>query len=73
MRSSLNTRRKMNIPLVDLKAQHESIRAEIDEAVGRVIERGEFILGPEVEAFEEETPAFNAPGYDRIHTRKSLR
>ena len=73
MRSPLNTRRKMNIPLVDLKAQYGSIREEIDEAVWRVIERGEFILGSEVEAFEEEMAAFNAPGYDRIHTRKSLR
>jgi len=59
--------------MVDLKAQYESIREEIDGAIRRVIERGEFILGSEVEAFKEEMAAFNAPGYDRIHTRKSLR
>ena len=59
----------MKVPLVDLRAQYASIREEIDEAVTRVIERGEFILGSEGEAFEEDTATFNAPGYDRIHTR----
>ena len=48
----------MRVPLVDLKAQYESIREEVDEAVRRVIERGEFILGSEVEAFEEEMAAY---------------
>ena len=42
------------IPLVDLKAQHRSIRAELDAAVGSVLESGRFILGPEVQAFERE-------------------
>ncbi|HEX9097372.1 MAG TPA: DegT/DnrJ/EryC1/StrS family aminotransferase [Candidatus Dormibacteraeota bacterium] len=42
------------IPLVDLKAQYRSIKAEIDAAVGAVLEKGTFILGPEVEAFERE-------------------
>ncbi|MCK4221318.1 MAG: hypothetical protein KAX25_00500 [Dehalococcoidia bacterium] len=59
----------MRVPLVDLKAQYDSIKEEIDEAVRRVIKRGEFIPGSEVEAFEEDTATFNAPGYDRIHTR----
>ena len=48
----------MKIPLVDLKAQYGSIKEEIDEAVRRVIERGEFILGPEVEALEKEVAAY---------------
>ncbi len=42
------------IPLVDLKAQHRSIRAELDAAIGGVLESGRFILGPEVQAFERE-------------------
>ena len=42
------------IPLVDLKAQHRSIKAEVDAAVGRVLESGRYILGPEVQAFERE-------------------
>ena len=42
------------IPLVDLKAQYALIRDEVDEAIHSVIERASFILGEEVEAFEEE-------------------
>ena len=42
----------MMIPLVDLKKQYESIRDEIDAAVGDVLETSQFILGPRVEAFE---------------------
>jgi dTDP-4-amino-4,6-dideoxygalactose transaminase len=42
------------IPVVDLKKQYESIRAELDAAFARVMERGFFILGPEVAAFEQE-------------------
>src|SRR6185436_13623349 len=41
------------VPFVDLKAQYQSIKAEIDEAVARVIQNTSFILGPEVEAFEQ--------------------
>ena len=44
----------MKITLVDPRAQYRSIKLEIDEAVRRVIESGEFILGSEVEAFEQE-------------------
>ncbi|MEG3440275.1 DegT/DnrJ/EryC1/StrS family aminotransferase [Pannus brasiliensis CCIBt3594] len=41
------------IPFLDLKLQHASIRTEIDEAIARVIDSTQFILGEEVEAFEE--------------------
>lgn len=44
----------MEIPLVDLKAQYQSIKEEIDAAVARVFQSGQFILGREVEGFEEE-------------------
>jgi dTDP-4-amino-4,6-dideoxygalactose transaminase len=42
------------IPIVDLKAQYHSIKADIDAAVGRVLESAQFILGEEVAAFERE-------------------
>ncbi|HEX3760812.1 MAG TPA: DegT/DnrJ/EryC1/StrS family aminotransferase, partial [Kofleriaceae bacterium] len=42
----------MSVPLVDLAAQHAPLRAEILEAVARVIDSGQFILGPEVERLE---------------------
>jgi len=48
----------MKIPLVDLRAQYASIKAEIDQAIQRVVESGRFILGEEVQAFEEEFAAF---------------
>ena len=44
----------MTIPLVDLKVQYNSIKGEIDAAIDRVLQNGQFILGPEVKAFEEE-------------------
>jgi dTDP-4-amino-4,6-dideoxygalactose transaminase len=44
----------MPVPLVDLKAQYHTIKLEIDEAMRRVIEGADFILGAEVDAFEQE-------------------
>lgn len=41
------------IPFVDLKAQYRSIKDEVNAAIGRVLENTSFILGPEVQAFEE--------------------
>src|ERR1700686_3887394 len=46
------------IPLVDLKAQYQDVKAEIDAAVAAVLESGHFILGPEVQAFEREFSAY---------------
>ncbi len=41
------------IPLVDLHAQYERIKPEMDAALQRVLDSNQFILGPEVAAFEE--------------------
>lgn len=46
------------VPLLDLKAQYTSIRSEIRDAVDRVMDSQQFILGPEVEAFEQEIAAY---------------
>lgn len=46
------------IPQGDLAREYASIRGEIDAAVARVLARGEFILGREVEAFEREFAAW---------------
>jgi len=48
----------MVIPLTDLKAQYSSIKDEIDAAIQRVVQQGQFILGAEVGAFEEEMAAY---------------
>jgi dTDP-4-amino-4,6-dideoxygalactose transaminase len=41
------------IPFLDLKAQYQQTKPEIDAAVVRAINSANFVLGPEVEAFEE--------------------
>jgi dTDP-4-amino-4,6-dideoxygalactose transaminase len=46
------------VPALDLKAQYQSIRDEIDAVVRRVIESQYFILGPEVSEFEAEAAAY---------------
>jgi dTDP-4-amino-4,6-dideoxygalactose transaminase len=43
----------MNIPFVDLKAQYESIKNEIDSAISEVISKSAFVGGPFVESFEK--------------------
>jgi dTDP-4-amino-4,6-dideoxygalactose transaminase len=45
------------IPLLDLKAQYRNIKPELDEAVLSVLASAQFILGPEVAAFEREFAA----------------
>jgi dTDP-4-amino-4,6-dideoxygalactose transaminase len=45
------------IPFVNLKAEYRSIKPEIDAAVARVFETGQFVLGDEVAAFEREFAA----------------
>ena len=42
------------IPLVDLQAQHERIRGEVEAAALRVLRSGRYASGPEVEAFEQQ-------------------
>jgi dTDP-4-amino-4,6-dideoxygalactose transaminase len=44
----------VSIPVFELKRQYAEIGREIDAAIGRVMARGNFILGEEVAAFEEE-------------------
>lgn len=44
----------MNIPMLDLKAQYESIKDEINKKVLDTLSSQRFILGPEVEALEQE-------------------
>jgi len=46
------------IPLVDVKAQYEPLRPRIREAIDAVLESGEFILGPNVAAFEREAAGY---------------
>mgnify|MGYP000957613965 CR=1 FL=1 len=56
---SPNNSEKVNsVPLLDLKAQYQSIRNEILPVVERVLESQYFILGPEVEGLEQEVAEY---------------
>lgn len=48
----------MKIPLVDLHAQYETIKPEIDAAIQRTIDKTAFILGPEAKQFEDHFAEF---------------
>lgn len=60
MISKTQTTPSLPVPLLDLKAQHATIRAEVREAIDRVVESQQFILGPEVEALEREVAEYSA-------------
>lgn len=47
------------IPLIDLKLQQDRIRDAIEAAVRRVLDHGVYIMGPEVQALEQELAAFS--------------
>ena len=53
----------MKIPILDLTAQYRSIKKEIDAAIMKVVESQSFILGHEVENFEEEAAAYCGTKY----------
>jgi len=51
------------IPLVDLRAQYLTIKSDIAAAIGRVLDTGQFVLGEEVEAFEQEFAAYQGAAH----------
>jgi len=48
------------IPFLDLKAQYRTIKSDIDAAVHKILDSGQYVLGEEVELFEREFAAFHA-------------
>src|SRR6267154_2792215 len=48
----------IKVPYLDLKAQYKGIKPEIDAAIARVLDSGQFVLGTEVAGFEEEFAAY---------------
>ncbi|MBI3086893.1 MAG: DegT/DnrJ/EryC1/StrS family aminotransferase, partial [candidate division NC10 bacterium] len=65
----------MAVPVLDLRAQYQRIRQVIDDAVRGVLESGQFVLGPNVRALEDELASFLgvartvalASGTDALH------
>ncbi len=52
-----------SIPLVDLRAQYLSIKAEVDEAIASVLHSGRFIGGEEVKTFASEFSTYHQTKY----------
>lgn len=48
------------IPFIDLKTQYRSLQTQIKERINRVLEHGQFIMGPEVKELEEKLAAYTA-------------
>lgn len=48
----------MPVPFVDLRAQHDEVRAEIDAAIKEIIDNSSFIGGPRVASFERNFASF---------------
>jgi dTDP-4-amino-4,6-dideoxygalactose transaminase len=48
----------VSVPFLDLRAAYRELQAEIDAAVRRVVSSGWYVLGPEVEGFENEFAAY---------------
>lgn len=65
----------MNIPMVDLKIQYESLREEIEKGFRQVLDSTHFILGPQGRSLEAEIAAYCgvkhaiavASGTDALH------
>jgi dTDP-4-amino-4,6-dideoxygalactose transaminase len=51
------------IPFLDLQAQYASIKTDLQQAVNRVFETGQFVLGEEVAAFESEFARYVGADY----------
>src|SRR5438477_11370266 len=53
----------MKVPLLDLKAQYQAIKADVDAAVAEVLESQHFILGPKVEQCEKAIARYCGSSY----------
>ena len=51
------------IEFIDLKTQQARIKDKIDAAIQRVLEHGQYILGPEVAELEEKLAEFTGAKY----------
>ncbi|MDD5131794.1 MAG: DegT/DnrJ/EryC1/StrS family aminotransferase [bacterium] len=54
----LRNEAKEMIPIIDLKAQYQTLKNEIDAAVAQVVSSGAYILGPEVAGLEKEIAVY---------------
>ena len=57
------TKPSMNVPLIDLKPQHDALRGELRAALERVFDSQQFILGEDVRRLEEEVARYTGAEY----------
>jgi dTDP-4-amino-4,6-dideoxygalactose transaminase len=53
----------MRVPFVDLHGLHQEIEDELKDVFARVLKKSSFILGPEVESFEDDFAAYCGTAY----------
>ncbi|MFN2498982.1 MAG: DegT/DnrJ/EryC1/StrS family aminotransferase [Pyrinomonadaceae bacterium] len=53
----------MNVPLIDLSGQHQALRADLLDAVARVIDSQQFVLGSEVASLEKEIANYSSTNF----------
>ncbi len=53
----------MKVPLIDLSGQHQSLRPKLLDAVARVIDSQQFVLGSEVASLEEEIASYSTTNF----------
>jgi UDP-2-acetamido-2-deoxy-ribo-hexuluronate aminotransferase len=53
----------MSIPFIDLKSQYRALQEEIDGGIRRVLDHGQFIMGPEVAEMEQALAALSGSSH----------
>jgi len=48
----------MSLPFIDLKAQYAALKTTIDARIQRVLDHGQYIMGPEVQELETALAAY---------------
>jgi len=48
----------MSIPFIDLKTQYKALQPQIHERINRVLEHGQYVMGPEVKELEDKLQAY---------------
>ena len=46
------------IPFIDLKIQQKRIRSKVEKSIKKVLDHGQYILGPEVKELEKKCNSF---------------
>ena len=57
----------MKIPFIDLQAQYQAYKHEIDKAIQNVLNSSQYIMGSEVKKLEEGLAAYTGSKLSLIH------